>query len=90
MECKHENTEIIETPELIHYGKEVCKDCGRFIKWVSKPDKPSYKEECAFMLDRALKQFPDNSFVSSLSTYFVNNKSLSKKQFEALKRMLEE
>lgn len=25
------------TPELKHHGKETCSACGRFIRWVPKP-----------------------------------------------------
>jgi len=30
---------FVETPELVHYGKVVCSKCGRFIKWVTSPQK---------------------------------------------------
>lgn len=36
--CEHRNTELILTPELKHHGKEVCRDCGRFVRWVAKPE----------------------------------------------------
>ena len=89
--CKHLNTKIIETPNLVHYGKEVCVDCGAFIKWVSNPDKKyNYKEECAFVLDDALAKLPDNRFVKSCAEYFVSHEALSKKQLEVLKRILGE
>lgn len=26
------------TPNLTHYGKYVCSDCGRFLVWIKKPD----------------------------------------------------
>ena len=32
------NTEFIETPELKHYGKEVCGGCGAWLRWVAKPE----------------------------------------------------
>jgi 5-methylcytosine-specific restriction endonuclease McrA len=32
-----------ETPHLTHYGKLVCGTCGRFHRWVGKPDSDSSK-----------------------------------------------
>lgn len=28
---------FVPTPEKVHYGKMVCSECGRFLRWVSKP-----------------------------------------------------
>ena len=36
--CLHSKTEIVQTPELKHYGKRVCSDCGKFITWVKDPE----------------------------------------------------
>lgn len=35
-----QSTEVVfsETPQLPHYGREDCADCGRFIRWVPKPE----------------------------------------------------
>lgn len=30
--------DFIATPELVHHGKLICYQCGRFIGWVAKPD----------------------------------------------------
>lgn len=39
--CPRCNVEIlpvvIETPDTIHHAKEVCPDCGGFLRWLSKP-----------------------------------------------------
>lgn len=35
--CEHESQRFVRTPELIHYGKYVCSDCGKFISWKKKP-----------------------------------------------------
>lgn len=32
------NMEFQETPELQHYGKELCGQCGVWLRWVSKPE----------------------------------------------------
>lgn len=35
--CGSENVKIIETPNMIHFGKLECQDCNRFNKWIIKP-----------------------------------------------------
>lgn len=37
-QCQHHRLDVVETPEGPHYAKEVCADCGRFIKWLPKPE----------------------------------------------------
>lgn len=29
--------QFVRTPDIIHYGKMVCPECGRWLDWVSKP-----------------------------------------------------
>lgn len=36
--CSHEDTREILTPEMQHHGKEVCNGCGKFLRWIPKPD----------------------------------------------------
>ena len=38
MSCNHENVTFHPTPDLKHHGKEICDDCGKFIRWVPKPE----------------------------------------------------
>ena len=40
MSCGKHHGEIVfvETPNLQHHGKEICEDCGKWFKWVSKPE----------------------------------------------------
>lgn len=37
-DCPHLRTNIIPTPETIHHAKECCADCGRFLRWLPKPE----------------------------------------------------
>jgi hypothetical protein len=37
MSCEHVNVRFTLTPELKHHGREDCADCGRFLRWVPKP-----------------------------------------------------
>jgi hypothetical protein len=36
--CQHANTSITFTPELSHHAREDCADCGKFLRWVPKPE----------------------------------------------------
>lgn len=38
MNCQHDQPIFTPTPELSHYGKETCAVCGRFIRWMPKPE----------------------------------------------------
>jgi 5-methylcytosine-specific restriction endonuclease McrA len=35
--CLSENLELILTPNTVHWGKLQCKDCKRWIRWISNP-----------------------------------------------------
>jgi len=36
--CKSEEIRFVETPYLTHYGKEECAKCGRWIRWIQRPE----------------------------------------------------
>jgi len=36
--CGSENINFTETKNSVHYGKEECLDCGRWIRWVHNPE----------------------------------------------------
>lgn len=38
--CGETKTVLVMTPELTHYGKMICADCGAFRKWAKDPSKP--------------------------------------------------
>ena len=35
--CEHKNVKLTLTPELIHYGREDCLDCRKFVRWLARP-----------------------------------------------------
>lgn len=37
MPCKTCIPLFTPTPELTHFGKETCQQCGKFLRWVPKP-----------------------------------------------------
>ena len=47
MDCKNccESLEFIETPSSVHYGKEVCSGCGKFVRWIGKPKNENKRKD---------------------------------------------
>ncbi len=40
--CGHGTTNVeVMPPGSQHYGKEMCSDCGKFVRWVPAPDCPA-------------------------------------------------
>lgn len=37
-ECQHSAYVFTTTPEGPHYAKETCATCGKFLRWVPKPE----------------------------------------------------
>jgi hypothetical protein len=89
MKCGHDKTQVILTPEYVHYGKLVCSECGSFIKWVSDPYKKAYKDICGEMLDECI-QHSNNAFIKSCQTFYEKHGALSEKQYYAVKKIHKE
>ena len=35
--CEHKHVRLTLTPNLIHYAREDCEDCHKFVRWVARP-----------------------------------------------------
>lgn len=84
--CEHKHKVIVETPELQHYGKEVCSECGKFFKWVSAPNKFSIKEKCELIIP-VLEKYAENSkseFFKSIIRQWNQYGKLSPRQIECV------
>ena len=79
---------IIKMENGMHWGKEVDEN-GRFIKWVSDPNKKSYKEECLEWLEKA-ESAKNSKIVRSFREQFDKRGSLSPKQIDICKKIYEE
>ena len=42
-DCGSTQINFIITPEFVHYGKEECLSCGKFIRWIQNPEKAKYR-----------------------------------------------
>lgn len=36
--CNHNQKKVTLTPETIHYAREDCADCGKFLRWLKHPE----------------------------------------------------
>lgn len=45
--CQSENLTVELTPNLPHYGKEVCLSCNRHLRWIPKPEQDRVKRPAA-------------------------------------------
>lgn len=72
-----------------HYAKEVDDKTGKFIKWISDPNKKSYKEECIEWLEKA-ESMNNNFLIQSFRKQFDKKGNLSPKQLDLCKKIYEE
>lgn len=45
--CESNEITFTETPNLQHFGREDCAGCGRFVRWVPKPEADRIKRPAA-------------------------------------------
>lgn len=74
MTCKHINIKIEYMNEgHAHYGKRVCEDCKKFIRWIPKNTFRGDKEERIKQVGRLQTNYPLNEFerefISSIQRY---------------------
>lgn len=79
---------IIKMENGIHYAKEVDEN-GKFIRWVSDPNKKSYRDECLEWLEKA-ESAKNCGIIQSFRNQFDKKHSLSPKQLEICKKIYEE
>ena len=75
------------TPELKHYARLDCSDCGAFVKWMLNPETGGYKKELEVLLEKARRNNAEDKFFQSLHGQFKKKGFLSNKQKECLERM---
>jgi hypothetical protein len=52
-ECEHSDTRIeILAPPSVHFGKEICRNCDRVLRWIPKPTTIARQRFNAFRLIR--------------------------------------
>lgn len=80
----------ILTPELTtHYAKLTCDGCGRFIKWIGKPESEQKRQQLSNIIHRLLEDLTltrwERDFLGKLS----NQKKISPKQLELINKIAE-
>lgn len=79
---------IILLENSIHYAKEVDEN-GKFVRFVSNPNKKSYKEECLEWLEKAEK-VSDSYILKSFRKQINERHALSPKQLDVCKKIYED
>jgi hypothetical protein len=79
-ECSHPRKNVVPEKRGPHYAKQVCADCGKFLKWIASPETIKRQAENAGILAqlamcRGLSEW-DREFVRSAA----RQKHLSPKQ----------
>ena len=54
--CGSTNLEWVKTPQLVHEGKWICKDCGAFVKW-GKNEKKNIRTRTSMKSLRGVAHF---------------------------------
>jgi hypothetical protein len=87
-DCEHANTRIEQLANGPHFGKEICTDCGRVLRWIPKPQTI---ERHRFNSLRLVK-LAMHSGLSPFERAFVDNiskrRKLSPKQQALLDRLV--
>jgi hypothetical protein len=87
-DCKHSVIQTVPTPELQHFAKEVCADCGAFLRWLPKPENLERQKERQAQIEelRATGRLSDweREFLATISA----QRTLSPKQTDRFNEML--
>ena len=87
-DCKHSVVQTVPTPELQHFAKEVCADCGAFLRWLPKPETLERQKERQTQIEelRATGKLSDweREFLATI----IAKRTLSPKQYECFNEML--
>jgi hypothetical protein len=70
--CGEDGTDTILTPELIHYGKQVCAGCRKFEAWIPKPENHIFNAQNKIVAARdLLASMPDRTDETILAEYHL-------------------
>jgi hypothetical protein len=87
-ECAHSHrAELKERPSSIHYAREICSDCGRFLRWVPNPKTLLQRERNAQILTALSKRVDLDEWTREFVRSVSQLKSLSPKQQQILNKL---
>jgi len=83
--CGHPATVIqSESPESLHYARELCANCGRFIRWLPKPETVEHRTFNAFRLAKLGMCVALNAWEQNLSTMYRNSGRFRQSKVQSL------
>lgn len=88
MSCDHQSVTVVLTPQGPHHSKEVCATCGKFIRWLPKPETLERNKQTMrnieFLSDRKSLNDWERTFLDSIKTVAPK---LSPKQLDKLEEV---
>lgn len=85
--CGCLEAKAVVTPEFIHQGKLVCDGCGRFLRWIEKPENHQKRQEQQIKIQKLLTLPTLSSWDREFLSSIFNQKKLSLKQLQILERI---
>jgi hypothetical protein len=87
-ECQHDTKVLHREPQgSQHYGRELCEDCGAFLRWIPKPETVEAREFRAARIARLsmIQKLPEweRGFIKSVA----KSRKLSPKQIAIIDRL---
>ena len=88
IQCDHADTRIaIEPPGSVHFGKEICRNCDRVLRWIPKPENVERRRVTAYRVAK-MSMLPNLSpWQSKFLSSVIRQKKFSPKQTEVLERL---
>jgi hypothetical protein len=88
-DCSHSVIQTVFTPELQHFAKEVCADCGAFLRWLPKPENIERQKERQTQIEELQATGKLSAWEREFVATIIGQRTLSPKQAERFNAMLE-
>jgi hypothetical protein len=89
-ECSHEETRIeILPPGSVHFGKEICRNCDRLLRWLPKPSTLEHRRFNALRIARLTMCNGLTSWQRKFVSDIAPLRKLSPRQQEILDELVE-
>lgn len=89
--CEHSDTRIaIEPLGSVHFGKEICRNCDRVLRWLPKPGNVERRRLTAYRIAKMLMAPGLTEWETQFLTSVSRQQKFSPKQTAVLERMWDE
>lgn len=89
-ECEHSETRVeILAPGSVHFGKEICRNCDRVLRWVPKAASIERRSMYAFRITKLLMSFGLTSWERNFLQSVAGRRRLSPRQTAVIDKLCE-